>query len=51
MYAVRIISVLLLLAGIFLMIRCADSLLLIAGLACVLIGIVLSRISRPGRRR
>jgi len=50
MYAVGIVSVLLLLAGIFLLTRYADSPLLIAGLACVLIGVVLSRLSRTNGR-
>ena len=51
MYAVGIVGVLLLLAGIFLLTRHGDGPLLIPGLACIVIGIVLSGISRANRRK
>ena len=50
MYAVRIVSLCLLLVGIFLLSRYADSPLLIAGVLCVGIGVVLNRLSRGNRR-
>ena len=51
MYAVGIVGVLLSLTGIFLLTRHGNSSLLIAGLACVVIGVVLARISRANRNR
>ncbi len=51
MYAVGIVGLVFLLLGIFLLVRHADSPLLIVGLICVAAGIVLSRISRANRRR
>ena len=51
MYAVGIVGVLLSLTGIFLMSQYGDSPLLIPGLACVVIGVVLARISRANRNR
>ena len=51
MYAVGIVGLAFLLLGIILLTRYANSPMLIAGLICVLIGIVLSRISRVNRRR
>ena len=51
MYAVGIVGSVFLLLGIFLLTRHADSPMLIVGLPCVLIGIVLARISRASRRR
>ena len=51
MYAVGIVGVFLLLAGIFLLVRHGNSPLLIPGLACIVIGIVLSGISRANRRK
>lgn len=51
MYAVGAIGVLLLLIGIFLLSRYADTPLLIVGAVCILVGIVLTRISRANRRK
>ena len=51
MYAVRIVSVLLLLVGLFLLTRYKDSALIIPGIVLILIGTVLSRISRTNGRR
>ena len=51
MYAVGVVGLVFLILGIFLLTRHVNSPMLIAGLICVLIGIVLSRISRANRRR
>ena len=51
MYAVGAVGVLLLLAGVFLLTRHADSPRLAAGVVCILIGIALARISRANRRK
>ncbi len=51
MYAVGIVGVALLLIGIVLLSRHADSPMLMAGVACILIGIFLTRISRANRRK
>lgn len=51
MYAVGAIGVLLLLMGIFLLSRYADSPLLIASVICILAGIFLARISRANRKK
>ncbi len=51
MYAVGAAGTLLLLAGVLLLTRYADSPLLIAGVVCILIGIALVRISRANRRK
>jgi VIT1/CCC1 family predicted Fe2+/Mn2+ transporter len=50
-YAVGAAGVLLLLVGVFLLTRQADGPLLIVGIICILLGIVLTRISRANRRR
>ena len=51
MYAVGAIGALLLLIGIFLLSRYADSPLLIAGVICILAGIFLARINRANRKK
>lgn len=51
MYAVGAIGTLLLLIGIILLSRYADSPLLIAGVICILVGIFFARISRANRRK
>lgn len=51
MYAVGAIGVLLLLIGIFLLSRYVNSPMLIAGVICILLGILFTRISRANRRK
>ena len=51
MYMIGIVGLFFSLLGVFLLTQCANSPMLIAGVVCVLIGIVLARISRANRRR